>query len=96
MHTEGPWRISCLKRPCHRWPFRKLSQIDGIGIARVSNFNLGKAIADGRLVPLLESSNPGAKEVFHAVFVDGANMPARIRVLVDYLVERMSDSYKTQ
>ncbi|WP_441237377.1 LysR family transcriptional regulator [Bradyrhizobium sp. 930_D9_N1_4] len=66
--------------------------LDGIGIARVGNFGLGDAIAEGRLVPLLESFNPGDKEVFHAVFIGGANMPARVRVFVDYLVERMDDS----
>ncbi|KPF91536.1 hypothetical protein IP86_24965 [Rhodopseudomonas sp. AAP120] len=38
-------------------------------------------------MPLLEAFNPGDKEIFHAVFVGGANMPARIRVFVDYLVE---------
>ncbi|UFZ03012.1 LysR family transcriptional regulator [Bradyrhizobium ontarionense] len=71
-----------------------LSQLalDGVGIARVGNFSLGNAVVEGRLVPLLESFNPGDKEVFHAVFVGGANMPARIRVFVDYLVERMGDS----
>ncbi|WP_257167261.1 LysR family transcriptional regulator [Bradyrhizobium sp. SRS-191] len=62
---------------------------DGVGIARVGDFSLGNAIADGRLVRLLEAFNPGDREVFHAVFVGGANTPARVRVFVDYLVERM-------
>ncbi|WP_316195041.1 LysR substrate-binding domain-containing protein [Bradyrhizobium sp. SZCCHNRI3052] len=71
-----------------------LSQLalDGVGIARVGDFSLGNAIAEGRLVPLLEAFNPGDREVFHAVFVGGANTPARVRVFVDYLVERMGDS----
>lgn len=64
--------------------------LDGVGIARVGNFTLGNAMAEGRLVPLLESYNPGDREVFHAVFVGGSNTPARVRVFVDYLVERMS------
>ncbi len=51
------------------------------------------AIAQGRLVPLLEPFNPGDREVYHAVFVGGANMPARIRVLVDYLVERLAGRF---
>jgi DNA-binding transcriptional LysR family regulator len=65
--------------------------VDGVGIGRIGNFSLGDAIAEGRLIPLLEPFNPGDKEVFHAVFIGGANMPARIRVFVDYLVERMSE-----
>ena len=66
--------------------------LDGVGIARVGNFSLGDAIAEGRLVPLLEPFNPGDKEIFHAVFVGGPNMPARVRVFVDYLVECMGGS----
>ncbi|MGJ4927205.1 LysR family transcriptional regulator [Bradyrhizobium sp. HKCCYLS2038] len=65
--------------------------LDGVGVARVGDFSLGNAIADGRLVRLLEAYNPGDREVFHAVFVGGANTPARVRVFVDYLVERMSE-----
>jgi DNA-binding transcriptional LysR family regulator len=64
--------------------------LDGVGIARVGNFSLGDAMTTGRLVPLLQAFNPGDVEIFHAVFVGGANMPARIRVFVDYLVERFS------
>ena len=66
--------------------------LDGVGIARVGNFSLGDAISEGRLVPLLEPFNPGDKEIFHAVFVGGANMPARVRVFVDYLAECMGGS----
>jgi DNA-binding transcriptional LysR family regulator len=66
--------------------------VDGVGIARIGNFSLGDAIAEGRLIPLLEPFNPGDKEVFHAVFIGGANMPARIRAFVDYLAERISQS----
>jgi len=64
--------------------------LDGVGIARVGNFSLGDAMTTGRLVPLLQAFNPGDVEVFHAVFVGGANTPARVRVFVDYLVERFS------
>jgi DNA-binding transcriptional LysR family regulator len=65
--------------------------LDGVGIARVGDFSLGDTIASGRLVPLLQAFNPGDKEIFHAVFVGGANMPARVRVFVDYLVERWGE-----
>ncbi len=61
--------------------------LDGVGIARLGNFGIGRAIATGRLVPLLEPYNPGDREIFHAVFVGGPNTPARIRLFVDYLSE---------
>ncbi len=65
--------------------------LDGVGIARVGDFGIGEAVAQGRLAPLLQAFNPGDREIFHAVFVGGANMPARVRVLVDFLVERLGD-----
>lgn len=63
--------------------------VDGIGITRVGHFGVVDDIAAGRLVPLLEDFNPGDVETIHAVFVGGANMPARVRVFVDYLAERL-------
>jgi DNA-binding transcriptional LysR family regulator len=61
--------------------------LDGVGVARLGNFGITRALAEGRLVPLLEPFNPGDREIFHAVFMGGANMPARIRLFVDYLAE---------
>jgi DNA-binding transcriptional LysR family regulator len=70
--------------------------LDGVGIARVGNFGIGRAIADGRLVPLLEPFNPGDREVFHAVFVGGATLPARTRLFVDYLADHYGESRNQQ
>ena len=61
----------------------------GVGVTRVGNFSVADAIETGRLVPLLEAFNPGDREPIHAVFVGGANMPARVRVFVDFLAERL-------
>lgn len=61
----------------------------GVGVTRVGNFSVADAIDDGRLVPLLEDFNSGDREPIHAVFVGGANMPARVRVFVDFLAERL-------
>ena len=64
---------------------------EGVGVARVGTFNVVDQLASGRLVPLLEAFNPGDRETIHAVFVGGAQTPARVRVLVDYLAERLGD-----
>ena len=53
------------------------------------------ALASGQLVPLLEEYNPQDREAIHAVFIGGKNTPARIRVFVDYLVEKMAGTTKT-
>lgn len=63
--------------------------LQGIGITRVGSFHVQEEIANGQLVPLLEAFNPQDKEAIHAVFIGGTNIPARIRVFVDYLVEKM-------
>ncbi len=61
----------------------------GVGITRVGAFSVADELADGRLVPILEEYNPGDIEVIHAVFVGGANTPARVRVFVDFLADRL-------
>ncbi|HEX7858232.1 MAG TPA: LysR family transcriptional regulator [Sphingobium sp.] len=61
----------------------------GVGVTRVGIFGVVDDIASGRLVPLLEDYNPGDVETIHAVFVGGPNMPARVRVFVDFLGEHL-------
>jgi DNA-binding transcriptional LysR family regulator len=62
----------------------------GVGLARVGAFSVFDDIAAGRLVPVLEHLNPGDVEQIHAVFVGGTNMPARVRVFVDFLAARLA------
>lgn len=63
--------------------------LDGLGITRVGNFHIEDELANGRLVALLEDFNPHDREAIHAVFIGGANMPTRVRVLVDFLAEKL-------
>lgn len=70
--------------------------LDGVGIARVGNFAIGRALVEGRLLPLLEPYNPGDREVFHAVFMGGVNLPARTRLFVDYLAEHYNERLAEQ
>ncbi len=62
----------------------------GVGIARVGTFSIAEEMARGALVPILEDYNPGDVEAVHAVFAGGANTPARVRVFVDFLGERLN------
>ncbi|MEZ0495541.1 LysR family transcriptional regulator [Sphingomonas sp. IW22] len=61
----------------------------GLGIARVGTFSVARELSDGRLTPILERFNPGDVELIHAVFVGGANMPARVRVFVEFLAANL-------
>lgn len=63
--------------------------VAGVGITRVGRFSVADDLSAGRLVPVLEAFNPGDVEQIHAVFVGGANMPARVRVFVDFLASRL-------
>ncbi|MEG6508005.1 LysR family transcriptional regulator [Methyloligella sp. 2.7D] len=62
----------------------------GVGITRVGNFHIEDALTRGELVPLLEAFNPQDRESIHAVFIGGAATPARVRVFVDFLAEKLS------
>ncbi|UQP97327.1 LysR family transcriptional regulator [Xanthomonas arboricola pv. juglandis] len=65
----------------------------GIGVARLARYHVGADLAAGRLMPLLEDWNPGDVEDIHAVFVGhGRHMPARVRVLLDFLAERVAQA----
>lgn len=63
--------------------------VEGLGIARVCAETATDMIQAGQLVALLEAFNPGDGEEVHAVFVGGSHMPARVRCLVDFLVEKL-------
>ncbi len=63
----------------------------GIGVARVGRFAVVDDLASGALVPLLEPFNPQDREPLHALFVGGTAMAARVRVFVDFLVERLAE-----
>ena len=63
--------------------------VAGVGVTRVGAFSVVDDVAAGRLVPLLEEYNPGDVETINAVFVGGANTPARVRAFVDFLAERL-------
>ncbi len=60
----------------------------GAGVARIGEFTVREDLQRGTLIPLLQTFNPGDEEPIHAVFVGGAAMPARVRLFVDFLLER--------
>ena len=66
------------------------SALAGLGIARLANFHISADIEAGRLVPLLEAFDSGETEAIHAVFIGpGQQLPHRVRVFIDFLLERI-------
>lgn len=61
----------------------------GGGIARLSAFMVGEDIRAGRLVPLLQDYAI-KKQLINAVFPHRKYLPAKIRVLLDFLMEKFS------
>lgn len=62
----------------------------GLGLVRLAFFQVQEDITAGRLLPLLEDFNPGDTEEIHAVFQgQGGYLPARVRALLDFLVEHI-------
>ncbi|MGB3423564.1 MAG: LysR family transcriptional regulator [Castellaniella sp.] len=62
----------------------------GLGLARLAAFQVRDDIAAGRLIPVLEDSNPGDLEEVHAVYVgQGGYLPLRVRAFLDFLAEHV-------
>jgi len=65
--------------------------LSGLGIARLSRMHTRHDIEAGRLVPLLEDYNPGDLEAVHAIYLGpGKHVPPRVRVMLDFLLEKIS------
>ena len=61
----------------------------GVGLTLLSAFTVRADIAAGRLVRVMPSCDTGYLEEVHAVYVgQGGHLPARVRVLLDFLGER--------
>lgn len=65
----------------------------GVGLARLSRYHIERDLESGRLVPVLEEFNPKELEPIHAVYLGKAGrLPARIRAVLDFLVEHVADN----
>ncbi|WP_300750185.1 LysR family transcriptional regulator [Janthinobacterium sp.] len=63
----------------------------GMGLGRFMSQHVRDDIAQGRLVPLLEDYSTGDGEIVHAVFMGpGLQVPARVRVMLDFLLEKVT------
>ncbi|MFM0075478.1 LysR family transcriptional regulator [Paraburkholderia sediminicola] len=62
----------------------------GVGLARLAAFQVREDVAAGQLTVLLEALDPGETEPVNALYLgQGGHLPARVRALLDFLVERM-------
>nr|WP_298686915.1 LysR family transcriptional regulator [uncultured Dongia sp.] len=62
----------------------------GLGLARLSAFQVAGDIKAKRLIAVLEKFNPGDRETFYAVYLgQGGHLSARIRAVLDFLAAKV-------
>ena len=67
--------------------------LNDVGLVRLASFLVKDDIAANRLVPVLESFNPGDIDELHAVYLGQAGLlPLRIRVFLKFLTQRIKIS----
>ena len=64
--------------------------IDGLGILMTPSFIGNDAIQQGKLIPILTDYSPPNRDIY-AIYPRQRYLPQRLRVLIDYLVERFHD-----
>lgn len=68
----------------------RLLALQGVGLARLADFQMRDDIRCERLCPVLEAFTVEDFEDVHAVFLGhGGYLPARVRVFLDFLVEHV-------
>ncbi|MBO9515753.1 MAG: LysR family transcriptional regulator [Variovorax sp.] len=67
--------------------------VEGVGLGRLSLYQVQSDLDAGRLVAVLEEFNPGDTAPIHAVYLGKAGrLPARVRALLDFLVANVTDN----
>ncbi len=74
---QGRWR-------CNSGQAVLDAALQGLGICQLPNFYVDAAIADGRLVPVLEDARPADEGVW-AVYPHLRLLPAKVRLVVEHL-----------
>ena len=65
--------------------------LQGAGIACLSRFMVEQDIQDGRFIALLEDQIQIKEQKIHAVYYQQNYVPKRIRLFIDFLVEKLKD-----
>ena len=69
--------------------------VAGLGIVRLADFMVGRAVRQGTLVPLLQDSHIKESFPIHAVTVPGRHRAPRIKVFVDFVAEQFDQCAMT-
>jgi len=64
--------------------------LQGLGIARLATLLCGERIKQGELVEILRDYEPPSRLHFWAIYPQGRYVPPKLRVFIDYLLEKLS------
>jgi DNA-binding transcriptional LysR family regulator len=67
------------------------ASLAGWGLARVLDYQVGAAIADGRLQIVLEDHEPPSFPI-HVIHPEGVHAPAKVRAFIDLAVAKLRSS----
>ena len=62
--------------------------VAGLGIARLADFMVARAVREGALVPLLVDSHVPESFPIHALTVPGRHRAPRVKAFIDFLAEQ--------
>jgi DNA-binding transcriptional LysR family regulator len=68
--------------------------LSGLGIAKIPTFIVGEDINQGKLVPLLREYSLSMQN-FYAVFPERRHLPAKVRVFIDFILDRLGGEQPT-
>lgn len=98
-HSEWPFRVGTRARTVPvNGPMRanngemlRDAAIDGMGIIQLPDFIVGAALADGRLVEILDAFRPEGLTI-HAVYPQHRQTSLLVRAFIDFLVENYAEA----
>ncbi|WP_109440118.1 LysR family transcriptional regulator [Acinetobacter haemolyticus] len=65
----------------------------GLGIARLSEFEIWKDLEEGRLVALFEDHIEHSYQRIHAVYYQQEHLPKRVRLFIEFLTEQLEQGF---
>lgn len=64
--------------------------LDGVGLCYAADFGIAEAVRDGRLIPVLQEASVPTTWPIYAAYPARKHLAAKVRVFVDFLVERFT------
>ncbi|AUG51686.1 LysR family transcriptional regulator [Thalassospira marina] len=81
---------------CNNGEFTAVAARRGLGIASQPEFIIAESLHSGELVPILPEYWPRLGGGIYAVYPERRHLPTKVRMFIDYLVERFNSGLATE